>query len=325
MADPKNITLLYKGSASIPDQIIAEAIARTPAGYKLLLCDQQTAAEERKAMIRSSHYLIAYSVPVEDFADTASIKLVQLLSAGFDTLDVPRFTQLGIPVANNGSVNASTVAEHTVLLMLSVLKRLPVHHQALQEGRWLGHRLALELSDIRGKQIGLIGFGHVGREVARNLSGFRPKLVYYDPYPAPAEVEVELNIKRLDLAELIQSSDIVSVHLPLFEGTRGLLGAKEFAAMKNRAIVINTSRGPVIDEAALIDALDRGEIGGAGLDVYSDEPLAADSLLCCRDNVVMTPHIAGTSVDNWKRRIDFAFDNIRRVDGGEEPLARVDR
>lgn len=323
MSDQKNILMLYKDSSSIPDQIIDEARAKAPAGYNLMVCDRHTAADERKQMVKSADYLVAYSVPFEDFEEIETLRLVQLLSAGFDSIDVPRFKTLGIPVANNGSVNSSTVAEHAVLLMLSVLKRLPVHHQSLQQGDWLGHRLALQLRDIRSKRVGIVGFGHIGREVARNLSGFRPELVYYDPYPASKEVEHELNIERVEFEELVRTSDIISIHLPLFEKTRGLISTKEFEQMKDTAIIINTSRGPVIDEEALVAALDSGLIGGAGLDVYGAEPLEANSRLLGRDNVVTTPHIAGTSVDNWERRLDFCYANIERVDRGEEPLALV--
>lgn len=325
MAEPTHITLLYKGRISIPDQIIQDALAKTPTGYCLHVCSSDIAEEKRRELLARSSYVIAYSIPVTDYEQLGGIKLLQLLSAGFDTIDIPQFKRLKIPVANNGSANASTVAEHAVLLMLSVMKRLPVHHQALQQGEWLGHHLALELSDIRGKQVGILGFGAIGREVARKLSGFNAKTVYYDPYPACPEVEQELNVQRLDFDELIATSDVISVHMPLSEVTRGLLGDKAFSAMKNSAIVINTSRGPVVDEQALIRALEQGEIGGAGLDVYSSEPLLAGSGLCGRNNVVMTPHIAGTSVDNWQRRLEFAFENIQRVADGIEPLARVDR
>jgi len=325
MAEQINITLLYKGSSSIPDQIIQDALRKTPAGYQLHICDRNVSDKKRQELIDKSNYIIAYSIPVTDYAQLSGVKLLQLLSAGFDTIDVPKIKKLGIPIANNGSANSSTVAEHAVLMMLSVMKRLPVHHQALQGGEWLGHKLALELSDIRGKQVGLLGFGHIGREVARKLSGFSAQIVYYDPYPVPTDVENELNVRRLGFQDLIETSDIISVHMPLLEATRGLLNEKVFIAMKNTAIVINTSRGPVIDEQALVGALNTREISGAGLDVYSSEPLASGSALCGRDNVVMTPHIAGTSVDNWQRRLEFAFENILRVEKGEEPLARVDR
>jgi D-3-phosphoglycerate dehydrogenase len=122
---------------------------------------------------------------------------------------------------------------------------------------------------------------------------------------------------------MIRTSDVISVHTPLNKATRGLFGAKAFAAMKPTAIFVNTSRGPVVDEAALIAALDAGQIAGAGLDVFAEEPLAADSPLLHRDNVVVTPHIAGTTLDTWARRLGFGFGNVVRVAGGERPLAEV--
>lgn len=324
MTDQKNILILYRNSSSIPDQIIQKAIQNTPEGFKTVVCDETKTTSERKAMVHHADYIIAYSVKFDDFDVAKSVKLFQLFSAGFDLLDLQKFKAMNIPVANNGSVNSSTVAEHTILLILSVLKKLPFHHQSLQKGEWLGHRLALKLSEIRGKQIGIIGFGHIGQQVARNLTGFRAKLVYFDPNAAPTETEKSLNVKRMDLKALIASSDIITIHLPLFKDTQGLIGQTEFSSMKETAILINTSRGAIVDEGALIDALNAEGIGGAGLDVFSTEPIEKNNALLRRENVVLTPHIAGTTVDNWERRIEFCFGNILRVSKCEAPLARID-
>lgn len=322
MAEPQKIVLLYKKS-SIPDLILKQAQAQTPKGFTLGLCEAATPEAERKKQLGTADYLIAYGVGFEDFEAAKSVKLFQVLSAGFDRLDLGKFKAMGIPVANNGGANAPTVAEHAVLLMLSVFKKLPLHHGAMQDGKWLGHSEALRMRELRDKQVGIVGFGHIGRETARNVRGFLATVAYYDPMGAPAEVERNLAATRMELDELVRTSDVISVHTPLNKATRGLFGATQFAAMKPTAIFINTSRGPVVDEPALIAALDSGKIAGAGLDVFAEEPLAADSPLLHRDNVVVTPHIAGTTIDTWARRLGFGFSNVLRVSKGERPLAEV--
>jgi phosphoglycerate dehydrogenase-like enzyme len=322
LAEPQKIVLLFKKS-SIPDPILKQAQEQTPKGFTLTLCEAATPDTERRKQIGTADYLIAYGVGFEDFDVAKSVKLFQVLSAGFDRLDLGKFKSLDIPVANNGGANAPTVAEHAVLLMLSVYKKLPLHHATMQNGKWLGHSEALRMRELRDKQVGIVGFGHIGRETARNVRGFLATVAYYDPLGAPPEVERQLSAKRMELDELIRTSDVISVHTPLNKATHGLFGAKAFAAMKPTAIFVNTSRGPVVDEAALIAALDAGQIAGAGLDVFAEEPLAADSPLLHRDNVVVTPHIAGTTLDTWARRLGFGFGNVVRVAGGERPLAEV--
>ena len=324
MPDTQNILLLHT-ETNIPGKILEDAQQRTPDGFTIAMCTAAAADAERREKVAAADYIIAYGVGFEDFDVAESVKLFQVLSAGFDKLDLERFKSMNIPVANNGGANAPTVAETAVMHMLSVLKKLPLHHNSLQKGEWLGHRHALEMRELRGKQVGIVGFGHIGRETARNVNGFLATVAYFDPAGAPPEVEKELSAKRMELDELIRTSDIISVHTPLLPATRGMFGAEQFAAMKPTAIFVNTSRGGVVDEPALIAALDKGEIAGAGLDVFAEEPLPGDSPLLGRDNVVVTPHYAGTTVDTWTRRLDFGFGNVMRVSKGEEPLAIVNK
>ena len=310
MADTENILLLFNKS-NIPDRILEDAKAQTPDGFTLTLCDSTLSDADRREKVGQADYIIAYGMGFDDFDVAEKVKLFQVLSAGYDRLDLERFKAMNIPVANNGGANAPTVAEMAVLLMLSVFKKLPLHHNKLHEGEWLGHREALKMRELRDKQVGIVGFGHIGRETARNVNGFLAHVAYFDPMGAPPEVEKELSAKRMELDELIRTSDVISVHTPLLPATRGMFSTAQFAAMKPTAIFVNTARGPVVDEAALIDALDKGEIAGAGLDVFEEEPLATDSPLLGRDNVVVTPHIAGTTIDTWTRRLDFGFGKCR--------------
>jgi len=281
------------------------------------------AEKERRAQVAQADYFMLYTVGFEDIDIAKKAKLMQILSAGYDRLNVPELAEAGIPLATNGGANAPTVAEHTLLLILSLYRKLPLHHAALKSGKWLGHQEVLGLNELRGKQVGIVGFGKIGQEVARMVNGFLANVVYYDVFKASNEVEQTLNAKRLELDALLRTSDIVTLHTPLTESSRGLINSKSLQSMKRNAILINTARGAAVVEKDLIDALDKGIIAGAGLDVFEKEPLG-DSPLLSFENVVLTPHTAGSTVDTWWRRLDFAFENIQRVSRGEDPTFIVE-
>ena len=322
MSGHKSIVFLYK-SDLVPALILERLRAMTPDGFTLTLCERETPAAERRKRVAKAAYLIGYGVPFEDQDVARDVRLLQLLSAGYDRLDVDALKRAGIPVADNGGANAPTVAEHAVMLMLAVLRRLPLHHGALQDGEWVGLREGLSLRELRGKQVGIVGFGRIGREVARIVNGFLASAVYADATPAPAQVEAALDARRLPLDELLATSDIVTLHTPLTDATRGLVDAAALARMKAGAILVNTSRGPVVNEADLIAALDTGHLAGAGLDVFATEPVGTGHALLNRPNVVTTPHVAGTTLDTWTRRLEFAFENIARLERGEDALSVV--
>jgi phosphoglycerate dehydrogenase-like enzyme len=322
VADPQRIAFLYR-QAIVPDPVMEAAKAGVPDGFSFALCESETPDSERRDLVATADYIMAYGVAFDDLDVAKSVRLFQLLSAGFDRLDLEAFADAGIPVANNGGANAPTVAEHAVLLMLAVFKKLPLHHNALNAGEWLGAREALNMRELRGKQVGIVGFGRIGQEVARIASGFLASVVYYDVQAAPKSVEREFNARKLPLQELLETSDVVTVHTPLNDATRGLIGSAELARMKPTAILINTSRGPVVKQDDVAQALKEGRIAGAGLDVFEREPLEPDSPLLGLENVVVTPHNAGTTIDTWWRRLDFAFANIERVSRGELPLSTV--
>lgn len=322
MANTQNILFLYS-AASIPEQIIASAHAAVPDGFSLTLCERGTSDDVRRDLVSIADFIMLYGLRFDDLDVARSVRLLQLLSAGYDRLELDAFTKAGIPVANNGGANGPTVAEHAILLMLAVFKKLPLHHNALHAGKWLGLSEGLRMRELRAKQVGIVGFGHIGREVARMARGFLATVVYSDVQTAPPEVEQALGARQLPLPELLASSDVVTLHTPLNDATRGLIDADALASMKSTAILINTSRGPIVRENDLAEALRTATIAGAGLDVFDPEPLASDSPLLGMDNVVVTPHIAGTTIDTWSRRLEFAFGNIARVARGETPEAVV--
>ena len=322
MENTEKIVFLYD-EKSIPDQIIEAAQAQTPSGFELVLCEAKMVEEERRVQVAQADYFMLYTVGFEDIDIAKKAKLMQILSAGYDRLNVPELAEAGIPLATNGGANAPTVAEHTLLLILSLYRKLPLHHTTLKSGKWLGHQEVLGLNELRGKQVGIVGFGKIGQEVARMVNGFLANVVYYDVFKAPEEVEQSLNARQLELDALLRTSDIVTLHTPLTESSRGLINSKSLQSMKRNAILINTARGAAVVEKDLIDALEKGIIAGAGLDVFEKEPLG-DSPLLSFENVVLTPHTAGSTIDTWWRRLDFAFENIQRVSRGEDPTFIVE-
>ena len=179
------------------------------------------------------------------------------------------------------------------------------------------------MREFRGKTLGIVGFGRIGQELARLASGFQTTIRYYDTVRAPTALEQELHTEPLPLDELLSQADVVSVHTPLTARTQGIINARALKLMKPSAILVNTSRGPVIDEAALIEALREKQIAAAGLDVFAIEPMPTDSPLLTLENVVLTPHIAGVTLDTWTRRLAFGFANVQRVAAGQAPESGI--
>jgi len=207
--------------------------------------------------------------------------------------------------------------------MLSLYKRLIPADRATREGRWREPIDGFNTFEMANKLIGILGIGNIGRKVAQRVQAFEAQVQYYDKYPLEPARERELKVKRVSLEELFRSSDIISCHTPLTPETHHLINRESLALMKPNAVLINTSRGAVIDEAALIEALEKGRIAGAGLDVFEKEPVERDDPLLQMDNVVVTPHSAGTTWNTWCRRAEFAYQNMQRVLAGQTPLARV--
>ncbi len=300
------------------------AIAREicPAGFELLLAEGGT--PEFLAAAQQSEYIVGYSQPFLNdafFKAAPNLKLVQLLSAGYDRSDIEAHRRAGVPLCNNGGANSTAVAEHALLLMLATCRRLPWLHASTAAGRWRGNDLAnTRLYELRGKTLGLIGLGTIGKKVARLANAFGMNVQYYDVKRVSEETEDALDVRFRLMKEILRSSDIVSLHVPLLPSTRHLIGRDEIALMQSHAYLINTCRGPVVDEPALTEALATGKLAGAGLDVFDQEPPPADNPLLSLPNVVLTPHFAGPTWDNQVARFRNAFDNCQRVARGEKPL-----
>ena len=296
-----------------------------PAHYEVITAPVTLSDADKIALAHDADFLILFPDVLSRTVLEAvpNLKMIQLVSAGFDKLDARRCRELEIPVANNGGANSTDVAEHTITLILAWYRRLLEMDHNVRSDAWKAIDSGATTYTIAGKTVGIVGLGNIGRKVARLLRAFGATLVYSDAFPAPAEVERDLEIRRVELDELAASADIVTLHVPLNEQTRGLIGAAQLAKMKPTALLVNTCRGPVVDEAALIAALQSGQIAGAALDVMSQEPPAPDNPLLTMPNVLLTPHTAGVTRDTWARRGEFIFANLERVWRGEAPLAVI--
>jgi phosphoglycerate dehydrogenase-like enzyme len=242
-------------------------------------------------------------------------------TAGTEGIDLERAAQLGIPVTNAPGTNDRAVAEWTVMAILALLKDVWRHHQGVQDGRWdmvtAGERGVFELG---GRTVGIIGLGRIGQSVARRLRAFElGRMVYADTRPAPPELEHELRIERLEIDDLCVVSDAVTLHLPLTPRTRGLIDARRLALLRPRAVLVNAARGAIVDEAALAAALDAGRLKGAALDVFTHEPPPPDHPLRGRPNVLLSPHLAGSTNEARERMIASALANLDRVLRGRDP------
>ena len=251
------------------------------------------------------------------------LRMIQKWGVGVDRIDLDAARGLGIAVAVTAGGNAHPVAEHAIMLMLAVYRRLSLVDRAMREGRWLFAEMRERCLQIRHKTVGLVGFGNIGRAVARKLAGFEATILYADPVAASAEVERALGVTRVRLDELLARSDIVSLHLPGGGANRHLIDAAALARMRTGAVLVNTARGDIVDEAALVEALRSGALMGAGLDVYEPEPPEKGAALVGFDQVVLTPHTAGSVLDNVAAVARHAFGNIEKVLRGQA-LAAAD-
>ena len=250
------------------------------------------------------------------------LRVVANMAVGYDNVDVEAAAERGVVVTNTPGVLDETTADVAFMLLLAAARRLGEGERLLRAGRWewWGPKQLMG-RDVWGKRLGIVGFGRIGQAVARRAKGFGMEILYHNR-SRKVGAEEELGARYLDLDELLESADFVSVHTPLSDETHHLIGAAELGMMNPEAIFVNTSRGPVVDEAALADALAEGRIFAAGLDVYEEEPEVHPKLLEL-ENVVLAPHIGSASVETRDRMAALAAENIVAVLSGEEPKTPV--
>lgn len=295
-----------------------------PAGFDIELLDAADPVKRIEQLERADFlmgFLRGMPLGQDDYRHLKNVKLIQLLSAGYDNIDLDALRASGIPLANNGGANSFAVAEHAILLMLAVSRKLPALDALVRAGQWKSSKLGEEQEhEIAGKTIGLVGAGMIGRMMAKRLSGFEVNLIYFDPVRLAPKEEDRLAMRYRPLDDLLREADIVSLHAPNNASTHRMINDRTLSMMKRDAILINTARGELVDEVALFRALRDGTIWAAGLDAFDQEPPAPDNPLFSLPNVVLSPHAAGPTWESWPKRFGNSYANIERVARGEAPL-----
>jgi len=294
-----------------------------PSGFSIEVLAKDR--DERIAQLEQADFLMGFlrGMPLgpDDYQHLKNVKLIQLLSAGYDNIDLERLRASGIPLANNGGANSFAVSEHAILLMLAVYRRLPALDRLVRSGGWKSTRMGEEQEhELAGKTVGLIGAGMIGRTVARRLSGWDVTLIYHDPVRLSPQDEAKYDLSYRDLDALFREADVVSLHAPYNASTHRMINDRTLGLMKPEAILVNTARGELVDEDALHRALKDGRIWAAGLDAYDREPPDPKNPLFTLPNVVLTPHAAGPTWESWPKRWGNSYANIERVARGEAPL-----
>ena len=304
--------------AAVPDDVEVTGAPKDP---------EETMDERCQELAMAAEVVIPWRYRVTpELAKSPRLKLVQALSAGTDYLPKKELHERGVLVAGNHGANSVAVSEITIMLMVGANRHAQEQIRNLHSGKYHGDFFDTweQYHEITGKRVGIIGLGRIGSKVAKRLQGWDCEVVYHDRLEISPEVETEAHAKRVSLDELLSTSDIISVHVPLTENSRGMIGDAEFAKMKESAIYVSTCRGPVTDEAALIRALENGAIAGAGLDVTELEPIDEDNPLLKMRNVFMTPHLAGSSIEAREKALDNAARNITLLSQGKQPLGLID-
>jgi glyoxylate reductase len=267
--------------------------------------------------------LIADRVDAELMEQAPRLRVVSNMAVGYDNIDVAYATKRRVLVTNTPGVLTETVADLTFALMLAAARRLPEGERAVRKGEWGEWSPTFLLGrDVHGKTLGIAGLGAIGLAVARRALGFGMKVAYTSRRRKP-EAEAGLGLQYVSLPELLAEADYVSLTTALTPETRGMIGARELAQMKPDAVLVNTARGGLVDQAALVEALRGGQIGGAALDVFAVEPIAPDDPLLQLPNVVVAPHAGSASVETRARMTDLAVDNLLAYFHGETPPSPV--
>lgn len=285
---------------------------------KVLVAPDPPAPQAVREIVAQADVVIAdmshrHRLDRETLAAMGQCRLVQQPAVGFDVIDHRAAAEFGIPVANAAGFNADTVADWTLMGMLNIVRHGARLDREMRADGW--RPTGLRSRDMRALTVGIVGMGNIGRQVAVRVTGFGSRIVYFDVVARDLP-----GCEPVSFDELLERSDIVTLHLPLDAGSKALIGAAELRRMRPGAILCNASRGPIVDEAALVEALVSGHLGGAALDVFEVEPLAADSPLRRMENVFLSPHIAGGSEQARANLLEQTAANVRRVLAGEKPV-----
>lgn len=313
------VILITNHYNEVPLSILQEAI---PKGFKLISLNKATKEELLEKAGEADYFLVSgrLSIDKEVIENATRLKMIQRTGVGADMFDLDVLKEKGIPVYVNMGVNSQSVAEHAMMLILSVLRRLPIVNANVKNGIWLKQDTGVQSNELCGKTVGIIGIGNIGRTVVKMLHGFDVNIMYYDIYRLNEEREKALDIVYAPLTELLQKADIISLHCPLTPETKHIINADSISLMKKGAVIINTARGGLIDETALISALESGHIKAAGLDVFEKEPPEKTNPLLSFNNVTVSPHVGGLTYEAFKSMMVEAMNNIKLFEEGKSEL-----
>jgi D-3-phosphoglycerate dehydrogenase len=285
-----------------------------------LIMAKSTSAEDILAVARDADaVLVTYAKLTGDILNALTrCKVIGRFGLGVDNIDLPVAKQKGITVTYVPDYCLQEVSDHAMALLLALARKIPLSNQLVQAGRW-EMPAVVPIYRLEGHVLGLIGFGNIPRKLVPKAKPFGLKVITHDPFVAPEHLKA-LDVENVSFDELLARSDFLSVHAPLRPETRGLLNTQAFAKMKRGVLIVNTARGPLIDEAALVAALDSGQVGGAALDVLATEPPPKSFPLQGRDNVILTPHTAFYSVDALDELQTKCASDVARVLSGEKPV-----
>jgi len=300
----------------LSDAIHPEAMARLAQVGVVKVLDTLDPKDHPPVLAQADVLIVrrpSFQVTREVIAACPRLRVIGRHGAGLDNVDLQAATEAGIPVTYTPSAPTDSVAELTIGLIVAVARRIADAHQAVREGIW--HRERFMGMELAGKILGIIGFGSIGRAVARIARAMGMRVVAFDPYVS----RWPRGVRPAPLPELLQRADVVTIHAPLTPETKGLLGRAELSRMKPGAILVNTARGGILDEEALVQALREGRLGGAGIDVFSREPLPVDHPLLYAPNVVLTPHIGAMTEEAQRRMALTVVQDVLRVLSGGRP------
>lgn len=298
-----------------------------PEGYTIKTLDEPTQEQLVKEAADADYLLVSGRLKInKEVLDSAkNLKMIQRTGVGTEMLDKEEIKSRGIPVYVNAGVNARSVAEHTLTLILSCLKRVPAIDKQIRNGVWKKQETGTSCHELYGKTVALVGMGAIGRQVAKYLNCFGARVIYTDIFQQSKEVEEELSLTFYPFHQpstinhqLLSEADILSFHCPLTDDNKEMLNASTIGKMKDGAIVVNTARGKLINEIDLYEALISGKLASVGLDVHYEEPMLKDDPLCTLDNVILSPHIAGLSFETFHSMMKGAVDNIVAFDKGKQ-------
>jgi D-3-phosphoglycerate dehydrogenase/microcystin synthetase protein McyI len=304
----------------------ADAGAVLRAQAEVVALDEPAPAEIAAALATAHAAIVRYPHRIDAAALAGAHQLVVVASSGrgTDSIDVAACSARGVAVVNNPGLGTIPVSEHAVALMLSLSRRLELSDRSVRAGGAWAKRTGLDVRDVNGRTLGIIGLGLIGSEMARKcIAAFGMKVLCYDPHVPAAKAEALGATMLADLGELLERADVVSIHAELNEGSRGMIGEAQFKRMRPHAILINTARGKIVQQQALERALAEGRIDGAALDVFEEEPLPEPSPLWDLDNLMLTPHVAGLSGDALRELAQSAVTQVLQTLAGERPRSLV--